>query len=198
MKKKKYIILLLILAALLACAALLYPGLSGNHEGDSQNSAPFSGPASDFTVYDADGNAVSLSEQQGTPVVINFWATWCGYCMDELPAFHDMAEKYGENVRFMMVDLADGSRETPEQAKEFVEENGFTFPVYFDNDQSAVKAYGINSIPLTLFIDAQGNVVHSQIGAMDENALEESILSLVNGKASKTAAPKQEAGCSFH
>lgn len=67
--------------------------------------------------------------------------------------------------------LTDGTRETADNTKAFVSEYGYTFPVYYDNDASAAMAYQISSIPLTLLIDADGNVVNRHLGAMDEATL---------------------------
>ena len=88
--------------------------------------------APDFTVYDADGNEVKLSDFFGRPIVVNFWATWCSPCKREMPSFERMYEKYGEDVVFLMVNLTDGYQDTVKKASDFVEKNGYTFPVYFD------------------------------------------------------------------
>lgn len=128
-------------------------------------------PAIDFTVYDNDGMEVSLSDMRGKPVVVNFWATWCPPCKSELPHFNALYQEMGSKVEFMMVDLTDGEGETPTNTRRFLAENGYTFPVYYDDDRSAVFNYGISSIPLTLFIDADGNIVNQNLGMMDEATL---------------------------
>lgn len=198
MKKKTFIILLAALLIIVAAAAIIYPRLSASYQDNGNTSGNTIEQAPDFTVYDNENKEVSLSYLKGTPVIVNFWATWCGYCMDELPAFDHMAEKYGNHAKFMMVDLVDGSRETMETASSFIKEQGYTFPVYYDSDQSAAYTYGLNSIPVTLFIDADGNLFYTQIGAMDEKTLEKNIMALLDGAAPEQKAPKQEAGCSFH
>ena len=135
-----------------------------------------------FTVTDAKGRNVTLSESFGRPVILNFWATWCPPCRSELPAFEKLYRKYQAKVTFMMIDLSDGYRETPDSVKKFLSENGYTFPVYYDSEGSAAKAYNALSIPFTVAIDKNGNVKKTHLGAMSEAALESIIKSLIEAK----------------
>ena len=125
----------------------------------------------DFTVYDKDGNEVKLSDFFGKPIVLNFWASWCGPCKSEMPDFEEAYQKYGDSIEFMMVNLTDGSRETTETAQEFIEEQGYTFPVYFDADQEAAYTYSVYSIPTTYFVDENGNGLAQASGALDSETL---------------------------
>lgn len=127
--------------------------------------------APDFTVLDKDGNTVRLSEKFGKPIVINFWATWCPPCKQELPDFDKLCKEYGDRVVFMMVNLTDGYRDTVDGTKRFVSGKGYTFPVYFDTKDNAASAYNVSSIPQTTFIDAKGNIYTTRIGAMNEAIL---------------------------
>ena len=133
---------------------------------------PQATPAPDFTVYDADGNEVRLSDFIGKPVVLNFWASWCGPCQGEMPDFQQMYQQYGDEIQFMMVNLTDGSRETVGSASAFVENKGYTFPVFFDTDLDAATVYGVYSIPITILIDAQGSYVAHAAGAVTADALQ--------------------------
>ncbi|MBQ8687305.1 MAG: TlpA family protein disulfide reductase [Ruminococcus sp.] len=182
MKNKKYLILLAAFALLLAGAVAAYSFLSKEYTpgsgqtksaSDTQDTAEEEStiPAPDFTVQDRSGETVSLSDYFGKPIVINFWATWCGPCKSELPAFDALSKEYGEDVHFLMVNLTDGQRETIEIVEEFLEENGYEFPVYFDTEYMASYTYGAYSIPLSVFIDKEGNVVNSHVGAMSEETL---------------------------
>ena len=129
-------------------------------------------PAPDFTVYDADGNEVRLSDFVGKPVVLNFWASWCGPCQGEMPDFQQMYQQYGDEIQFMMVNLTDGSRETVSSASAFVKNKGYTFPVFYDTDLDAATVYGVYSIPITILIDAQGSYVAHAAGAVTADALQ--------------------------
>lgn len=146
------------------------------------------GLAPDFTVLDMAGNEVNLSDFFGKPIIINFWATWCGPCKSELPAFNNMYEKYKDDVHFLFVNLTDGSRETMEGVTQFMEEEGYTFPVYFDTTMQAATTYGAYSIPMTFLIDAKGVPVHSQMGAMPEETIEQFIEILIEYSANDNMA----------
>lgn len=136
--------------------------------------------APDFTVQDSEGNPVKLSDLFGTPIVLNFWASWCGPCKYEMPEFNKVWEELGPDVTFVMVDLVDGQTETIEKGAAYVAEQGFSFPVYFDADQEAAYTYGIRSIPTTLFIDSDGYIVTGMRGMIDEQTLRESIKLIID------------------
>lgn len=132
-------------------------------------------PAPDFTVYDQAGNAVNLSDFVGKPTIVNFWASWCGPCKMEMPDFDEKYKELGEEIHFVMVNMTDGSQETIEKAAAFVEESGYSFPVYYDTDMDAAMTYGVSSIPSTFFIDAEGNAVAWAQGMIDAATLQKGI-----------------------
>lgn len=136
----------------------------------------------DFTVYDQSGEAVTLSSKFGKPIVLNFWASWCSPCKSEMPVFQKVYEEYGEEVEFVMVNLTDGFRETLEKANEYVNENDYTFPVYYDTDEDAAYAYQIMSIPTTYFIDADGTVATYTKGVIKEDTLRHQIEYMLDTK----------------
>ena len=131
--------------------------------------------APDFTVYDAEGNAVKLSDYIGKPTIVNFWASWCGPCQMEMPDFDEKYQELGSEVNFLMVNMTDGSQETLETAKAFLTEAGYSFPVYFDTDMDAAMTYGVNSLPSTYFIDAEGHAIAVAQGMIDAATLQQGI-----------------------
>lgn len=137
-------------------------------QSNNANSAP------DFTVLDMNGNRVSLSDYRGKPVVLNFWATWCYYCKEEMPDFNEAYKNHPE-VQFLMVDATDGIQEPQEKAKSYVAEQGFEFDIFFDTDQEAVSNYSVTGLPATYFIDKNGNIAAQRIGIMDKDTLENGI-----------------------
>ena len=155
--------LLALMITLSACAENKAP------TGNGQTLAP------DFTIYDAAGTPVKLSDFRGKPVVLNFWASWCGPCKSEMPEFQAEFEACGDEVQFLIVNLTDGSRETVKTASDYIAQQGYTFPVYFDTQYTAANAYQVRSIPATYFIDENGYVVAQFTGAMNAQQLQQGI-----------------------
>ncbi len=136
--------------------------------------------APDFQVYDKDGNAVHLSDFFGKPIVLNFWASWCGPCQSEMPDFNEKYAELGGDVHFVMVNMTDGRRETVETASAFIEKNGYDFPVLFDTKSEAAMAYGAYSLPTSFFINAEGHVIAQAVGAIDAATLQRGIDMIAN------------------
>jgi thiol-disulfide isomerase/thioredoxin len=184
--KRKTVFGIILFAVFLGVAYFAYGALSNDYKPsqETQSTQNISSqeskktPAPDFTVFDTNGNKVKLSDFKGKPVVLNFWASWCPPCKGEMPHFNKIYKTEKNDVVFMMIDLVDGQRETQEKAQTYVKSQGFDFPIYFDSEQQAASAYGISSIPDTLFIDSDGNIVNAYQGAIDEGTLISGIKSI--------------------
>ena len=186
MNKKVLLITLIALVALLAIAGVLYPKLSSGlqtqqlattppattEEPDATEATqPETIPAPDFTVLDWDGNEVNFSDYVGKPVVLNFWAHWCGPCQMEMPEFNANYEELEGEVTFLMVHVGADM----DAGKEKVTEGGYTFPVVFDKDSQAAAFYGVSAFPTSFFIDKEGNLQAYYVGAMDGDLLQQGI-----------------------
>ena len=122
-----------------------------------------------FTMYDDKGNTYKLSDFVGKPIVMNFWASWCSPCQGEMPEFEKLYLEMGDEVVFLMINLTGSDNYT--DALNFIRQTGYQFPVYYDKRGEASSRYRISSIPVTYFIDAEGNLKSRFIGAMNEEML---------------------------
>ena len=184
-KELKWIIAVLVFALFIGGAYFLYDKLGEDFAPDrlaestpsedapSKEDVPSNEDekAPDFTVYDREGSEVTLYGMRGKPTVVNFWASWCPPCKEELPDFEKMYLEKGEEINFMMVDMTDGYQETREKGESYIKEQGFTFPLYFDLDQDAAYTYGIQSLPTTVFYDREGNMITYAMGMIDYETL---------------------------
>jgi len=117
--------------------------------------------APDFALKSASGSNLRLSEYRGDVVMINFWATWCGPCRQEMPLLDDLFTRY-QRVGFQLlgVNIDDDSR----RAMQMVEELGVNFPVLFDEDKEVSRLYQVEAMPVTLLLDRSGTVRYVHLG----------------------------------
>ncbi len=121
----------------------------------------------DFTATLADGSSFTLSDHAGTVILLNFWATWCGPCVREMPAFPMLVEKYGEDLTLLAVDLG----EAEENVKRFLEKNGYEFPVALDQEGEIGMLYPSDGIPYTVLIGRDGKIASIHLGADTADAM---------------------------
>lgn len=174
-KKTKTIIAIIGFALFIALAVGAYALLTNNTSPDTSTGETKKVTAADFTVQNIDNEAVTLSSQVGKPIILNFWASWCPPCKKEMPDLQKQFDIHKEEITFMMINLTDGQQETITSATNYIAENNYTFPIYFDTTGKAANTYNILSIPTTFFIDKNGDVVKTVNGLLTEKALAEGI-----------------------
>ena len=168
-----------------ALAALVLAGLLAGCTTEGEPDAPSSTGAQETTPFTAcpeqtdeaaggsavpqlafdclGGGSLDLSRAPGVPTVVNLWASWCGPCRDELPLLQELADAAGDRVRVLGVVSKDGEP----QAASFASDAGTTFPSAFDGEGELMAQLGLNGLPFTMFLDADGVLVHSELGPVE-------------------------------
>jgi peroxiredoxin len=118
--------------------------------------------APDFSLVDPDGKLVALADFRGKPVLINFWATWCPSCQEEMPFLQQVHDTWKSRGLIL---LAIDSGESPAAVKDFFARKGLSLPVLFDFTGSTSDRYGVSAIPTTFFIDVTGVIRQKWVGA---------------------------------
>ncbi len=115
----------------------------------------------DFSMVLLEGEKLTLSELRGRPVILDFWATWCGPCIVSLPTLMELNEQFAGKVELIAVN----QQEDPEEVREFVASRLWKLRVGLDHDGSLNRMFGVNAIPYTLILDSKGVVRHVHVGA---------------------------------
>lgn len=126
--------------------------------------------APDFNLTNIDGEKVSLSSFRGRPVMLNFWATWCPPCREEMPTMQKFFEERGREIKVLAVNLTSTEKST-EEVQRFLTANGYTFPVLLDKGDT-VQQYLVRFIPTTYFIDEKGVIREKYTGPMTGQMME--------------------------
>jgi cytochrome c biogenesis protein CcmG, thiol:disulfide interchange protein DsbE len=115
----------------------------------------------------AGGEAVALADYRGRPLVLNFWASWCVPCVEEMPAFQQVAGELDGEVAFLGVD----TRDAPRSAERFVDDLGITYDLAVDRDSVLASSLGVFGLPTTLFVDSEGTIVYRATSPLDAEGL---------------------------
>lgn len=133
-----------------------------DHEGLEEGDQP-----PNFELETLDGEKVKLSDLKGKKVILNFWATWCPPCREEMPEMQEFYEEYGDEVEIIALN-ATATESSEEDVHNYIEEYGYTYPVLLDKDGSVVDEYKVFSMPTSYFIGTDGMIQQpSHIGPMD-------------------------------
>jgi peroxiredoxin len=124
-------------------------------------------PAPDFALPGLDGRAVRLADLRGRVVFLNFWATWCEPCKEEIPAMQALAGHLADRG---LVLLTVNYEERADAVRRFVDETGLTLPVLLDADGSVSRRYGVTGLPASFFVDRRGALVGRLLGFRDWRA----------------------------
>lgn len=148
-------------------------------EGTSSAQSNARSKAPDFTLKDLNGNSVTLESLKGKVVYLNFWATWCPWCVKELPDVETVYKQYKDkDVVILAVDIG----ESEQDVRNYVNQYKYTFPVLLDTAQDVARQYGARSIPLSVFIDKNGELAQQHLGTMDESQMKANIDALLGEK----------------
>ena len=147
-------------------------------------------PLADLELTDQFGNVHRLEDYKGRVIFLNFWATWCGPCRNEMPDIQKLYEEYaaqGDEAEVVILGVAGpriGQEGSAEDIAAFMEENGYTYPVLMDESSEMFMQYGISAFPTTFMIDKDGNVYGYVPGQMTEDIMRSIIDQTLNGSAS--------------
>ncbi|HKU68962.1 MAG TPA: TlpA disulfide reductase family protein [Candidatus Baltobacteraceae bacterium] len=147
--------------AVLVLAAASATGLAAVHYG---------APPPDFAVRTPQGSE-RLSDLRGKPVVINFWASWCPPCTDELPYFARLSQTYGDRLTIVTVDW----NEQPGIAEAYLRSHGIDLPLVSDTQSRIYREYSLSEVPDTVVLDAQGNVTYVSVGELSWKELDSAV-----------------------
>lgn len=152
-----------LLTAIIPLLLILSVASCENSE-DSSTGAQNGDAAKNFTLKSVQGeNEISLEDYRGKPVVLNFWASWCGPCKEELPLFESTWQEYKDKgVVFLGVDVMDDKG----NAAEFIETEGISYTNLHDPSGEVSSKYGVVALPATFFIDKQGNIAYKNYGPL--------------------------------
>jgi thiol-disulfide isomerase/thioredoxin len=124
-------------------------------------------PAPDFSLQQLGAGRLRLSDLKGKPVIINFWATWCAPCKEEMPLLDQAASRYSDELIVLGVNAG----EAAEVIQPYIDSTGINFPILLDSDEKLADLYFVRNFPMTFFVDSQGVLQAQHIGLLQETSL---------------------------
>ncbi|HSK94380.1 MAG TPA: TlpA disulfide reductase family protein [Candidatus Angelobacter sp.] len=167
----------LVLAATLPIALLALLGVALLVRGPLGSATSIGAPAPDFTLTDLDGAPIQLSALEGRPVVVNFWASWCGPCVEEFPLLREAAARHAADG---LVVIGIVYQDRSEAAREFMTRNGGTWQAAMDPGGRVAASYGILGPPETFFIGRDGTIAARQFGQFSAASLEAHLAAIID------------------
>jgi thiol-disulfide isomerase/thioredoxin len=163
---------------LLATLAVFFMLLTACVAGSSteQVETPTPKPPIDLTLKDLEGETVHLRDLRGEVVLVNYWASWCSPCRDEMPILEAFYRAHqAEGFSLLSINVS----ESAEDAAEYIAANGFSFPVWSDPTGNTMIALGINGLPASLLLDETGRIIKVWFGPLTQEMLDEVVLPLL-------------------
>lgn len=171
--KRKALILPLILIAIVIALFVI------EHQ-SSPRIAKVGSPVPDIELTNTQDNKLKLSELKGNVIFVNFWASWCEPCIDEIPSIEVLYRNLSANPKFKMITIL--YQDNEDRVSRNMKEQGYTFPIYRDHDGLAAKRFGITGVPETFIIDKKGTLWKKVVGPFewDSPLVTEAFLNLIN------------------
>lgn len=158
MRKKSTLLVIILFFSIIV-------GFTVIEQHDTSNIATVGQAAPDIELFNSNRDKTTLSSLKGSVVFINFWATWCESCVEELPSINRLFSYFADNTDLKILTIL--YKDDIHNALEYMSRNRYSFPVFFTMDSSAAKKYGITGIPETFIIDKRGIVRNKIIGPAD-------------------------------
>ena len=181
MKKLAFVVIGVLVTMVLlvvGCASEATPDIQPTSSFDVTQGTQPGNQAPNFQLNNLEGELVSLSDFRGGPVLLTFWATWCGYCRAEMPIVQQISDEWqSKGLTVLTVNLIDSRpAETPDNLASFMQSNGYSYTVLLDMNQKVSKSYGITGTPTSFLIDKYGIIWDRTLGPYATKAvLEEDI-----------------------
>ena len=134
----------------------------------------------EFKMTTQKGILIASSELYDKPMLIVEWASWCPHCQKQLPIVQQMYEKYGEQINFVLLNMNEPGKETKESADRYIKEKGYTFPYYYDEDQSAADLLQVQTIPSMYFVTKKQEVKNVLVNHSNAESFSKELQTLLN------------------